>query len=207
MIILDKLEQGTDEWLQARLGIPTASMFDKVITPTGKPSSQADAYMFQLLAEWLTGESTPFRTTDAMERGTMLEPDARSAYEFVQDQDVKEVGLVYLDERRLLAVSPDGLCEKTNSGLEIKCPLPQTHVANLLTGSMPTKYAPQVQGNIWVCEADYWDFMSYHESMEPMIVRVNRDDEYIKKMESLFDAFISTMLERREKLNQQRKAA
>jgi hypothetical protein len=34
MIILD-LEQGTPEWLQARLGIPTASNFGNIITPTG----------------------------------------------------------------------------------------------------------------------------------------------------------------------------
>lgn len=207
MIIVDELIQGSDEWLNARLGIPTASCFDKVITATGKPSSQSDAYMHQLLAEWLTGEQMSFTTNQWIERGNELEPQARTAYEFMQDQEVTEVGLVYRDERKLIAVSPDGLCKQTNSGLEIKCPAPHTHVANLLTGEMPSKYKPQVQGNIWVCEADYWDFMSYHEQMEPLIVRIDRDEAYIKKMTELFDQFIDLMLERREILTQQRRAA
>ena len=40
MIILDH-EQGTEEWLAARRGKPSASMFSKLITMTGKPSSSA----------------------------------------------------------------------------------------------------------------------------------------------------------------------
>jgi len=41
VIILDH-EQGSPEWLAARLGKPSASMFNKLITQTGKPSSSAD---------------------------------------------------------------------------------------------------------------------------------------------------------------------
>ena len=207
MIIVDSMTQGSEEWLEARLGIPTASCFDKVITPSGKPSSQSETYMHQLLAEWLTGEQTSFTTNQWIERGNELEPAARSAYEFIQDQDVAEVGLIYQDDRRLIAVSPDGLCKATNSGLEIKCPAPHTHVANLLSGEMPGKYKPQVQGNIWICEADYWEFMSYHETLEPMIVRVDRDEKFITEMANLFDQFIDSMLERREKLANKRIAA
>lgn len=207
MIVIEELEQGSEEWLEARLGIPTASMFSKVITPTGKPSSQSEAYRCQLIAEYLTGQPTAFKVTDAMERGNLLEPAARSAYEFITELDVKEVGLTYLDERRLIAASPDGLCPDVLGGLEIKCPEAHTHVLNLLSNKMPTKYIPQVQGNIWIHNADHWDFMSYHESMEPLIVRVNRDDDYIKKMSALFDEFIDLMLEGREKLTQKRIAA
>lgn len=207
MIVIDGLVQGSQEWIEARLGIPTASCFDKVITPTGKASSQSEAYMHTLLAEWLTGEQASFVSNQWIERGNELEPAARTAYEFCQDQTVRQVGLVYRDDRRLIAASPDGLCDATNSGLEIKCPAPSTHVANLLSGFMPQKYMPQVQGCIWICEAEYWDFMSYHESMEPLIVRINRDEKFITTMQQLFDEFIDLMLERREKLTQQRKVA
>ena len=34
-----KFEQGTDEWLQSRLGCPSGSGFDKLITGGGKPST------------------------------------------------------------------------------------------------------------------------------------------------------------------------
>ena len=62
-MIIHGCEQGTDEWFQARCGIPTASSFDKLITPTGKPSTQADAYMHQLLAEWVMGEKISMDST------------------------------------------------------------------------------------------------------------------------------------------------
>ena len=48
--------QGTDEWIHARLGIPTASQFDKILTPAKMElSSQATDYMHKLLAEMATG--------------------------------------------------------------------------------------------------------------------------------------------------------
>ena len=52
MIILDH-EQGTEEWFAARLGKPSASNFGKLITATGKPSTSADGYINQLIAERL----------------------------------------------------------------------------------------------------------------------------------------------------------
>ena len=55
MIALD-LQQGSAEWVKARLGIPTASQFSRIITSTGKLSGQADGYMHELLAESLLGE-------------------------------------------------------------------------------------------------------------------------------------------------------
>ena len=55
MIRLD-VEQGYAEWVAARLGIPTASCFDKIITPkTMKPSASADKYAWELIAERVLG--------------------------------------------------------------------------------------------------------------------------------------------------------
>jgi hypothetical protein len=59
MIILDH-EQGSPEWLAARLGKPSASCFSRLITNSGKPSSSADGYINELIAERLTGRSKPF---------------------------------------------------------------------------------------------------------------------------------------------------
>ena len=89
MIILDQ-EQGSEEWLRVRLGRPSASMFNKLITQTGKPSSSADGYINELIAERLTGKSEPFYVTEWMERGTALEPEAREAYEFITGNQVME---------------------------------------------------------------------------------------------------------------------
>ena len=176
-------EQGTEEWLAARLGVPSASSFGKLITPTGKKSSTFDSYVNQLVAERIIGESTPFPQTDAMARGTELEPHARAFYEFMTDNEVKEVGFIKHAVMEA-GCSPDGLIDEMG-GLEIKCPLPHNHVETLRGGKMPTKHIPQVQGCMWITRREWWDFVSYHPDMENLIVRVERDDEYIERIAEL----------------------
>ena len=172
--------QGSDEWLQSRLGKPTASNFGKLITPTGKPSTSADGYINDLIAQKITGELPEFYTNAAMERGNELEPAAKALYEFINGVEVVQVGLC-LHDTLDCGASPDGLIG-VDGGIEIKCPLPHTHIAYLREGVVPSKYIPQIQGCLWITGRDWWDFMSYHPAMEDLIVRVERDNEYIKKL-------------------------
>lgn len=174
-------EQGSPEWLQARLGIPSASSYSKLVTTTGKASAQATGYINQLVAERITGEPTFFQVTDPMQRGMDLEPQARTAYEMETGSWVMQVGFLMHDTLQAGA-SPDGLIGK-NGGLEIKCPSAHTHVEYLRDGDLPIKYFQQVQGCLWISGRDWWDFMSYHPKMEPLIVRVFRDEEFIKALE------------------------
>jgi hypothetical protein len=170
--------QGTPEWLESRLGCPSGSGFDKLITSSGKPSTQADNYINQLIAEKLTGETTYVRVNEHMERGTFLEPRARDYYSLMSGNEVEEVGFC-MHDRFECGVSPDGLIAGGEGGLEIKCPAPSTHVAYLRGGVLPTKYKQQVMGCLWITEREWWDFVSYHETMPALIVRVHRDDDYI----------------------------
>ena len=172
--------QGSEEWLETRLGRPTASNFGKLITPTGKASTSAQGYIDELIAQRITGEIPEFFKSEAMQRGNDLEPIAKSLYEFTHDVYVKEVGLC-LHDKYECGASPDGLIG-LDGGLEIKCPLPHTHVSYLRDGGIPAKYIPQVQGCLWITEREWWDFMSYHPSMEDLIVRVYRDNAYITKL-------------------------
>ena len=185
---ISNFEQGSQEWLQSRLGKPTASNFGKLITPTGKLSASAEGYINELIAQKITGEIPEFYTNDSMARGTELEPYAKAAYEFINDVEVVEVGLCLHDDYECGA-SPDGLVND-DGGIEIKCPLPHNHVAYLRAGEVPGKYMPQIQGCLWITGREWWDFMSYHPSMENLIVRVYRDDAYIQK---LADAVISAV--------------
>jgi len=173
-------EQGTQEWLTSRLGCPSGSGFDKLITSTGKSSTQSEGYINQLIAELITGKPTEFKVTEAMERGTELEPMARDFYELASGHQVQEVGFCLHDVLRC-GVSPDGLVRE-DGGLEIKCPAPHNHVAYLREGKLPTKYKQQVMGCLWVTGRDWWDFVSYHESMPALIVRVYRDEDYINAL-------------------------
>ena len=191
-------EQGTAEWHEARLGIPTASCFGKIVTSTGTASKQAADYMDELLGEWLTGASKDGYTSTWMARGTELEPDGRLWYEFAHDVTVQQVGFVMRDNG-LVGGSPDGLVGD-DGGLEIKCPAPGTHIGYLRTGKIPAKYVPQVQGGMWVCDRQWWNFVSYHPSIEPLVVRVQRDEKFVDSLSALVGRFVEKMLEEREKL-------
>ena len=110
-MIVHPAEQGTQAWLEARLGIPTASQFSRIVTPGGKLSTARNQYLGELLAEYCLGEPySDFAGTDATERGRVLEPDARRYYSFHRDAEVESVGFCYTGTRRgWWVASPDGL--------------------------------------------------------------------------------------------------
>jgi len=191
MRIVD-VEQGTEEWHAARMGVPTASQFAKILASTGKPSTQADGYRHTLLAERLGVRAESYES-DAMRRGTELEPEARETYEFVTGSAVEQAGFVLRNDGKV-GCSPDGLIGDSG-GLEIKCPLPATHISYLLRGKVPAKYIPQLQGCMYVCgpERQWWDFMSYCPGLEPLIVRVKRDEDYIAALDSALSGFLDQM--------------
>lgn len=183
MLAVNDFEQGSLEWMAARAGIPSASNFDKIITTKGERSKQRERYMFQLAGERITGTKESSYQNDNMRRGIEIEAEARRLYELLTDLKVDEVGLCYPDEKKLYACSPDGLVGE-DGGMEIKCPLLSTHVSYLLDGTLPTEYFQQVQGALLVTGRKWWDFVSYFPSVKPLIVRVERDEKFIKLLEA-----------------------
>jgi len=178
--IITDFEQGSEAWHLQRAGKPTASCFGKLYTGTGRTSIQRAGYIDDLLAERLLGTPLDSYSNHWMDRGTKLEPEARAYYEFAKDTDVLVPGFVETDDG-LIGCSPDGLVGG-DGGVEIKCPSPGVHVSYLRRGKLPAKYVAQVQGCMWVCERQWWDFMSYHPDMDPLIIRIDRDEEYIESL-------------------------
>jgi hypothetical protein len=192
-MILHDCTQGTSAWLQLRAGIPTASNFDKILTPKGKPSTQAEKYLQKLLAERMMGRPVVEHVSFWMGRGQELESEAVAYYEGVRELDTTRVGFVTNDERTIGA-SPDRLVGDEGL-LEIKVPAEHTHVAYLLTRSVDAEYAPQVQGQLWVTGRAWLDLLSYSPEMPPALVRVERDEAYIRQLSAAVGAF-SEALER-----------
>ena len=202
MIILDH-EQGSEEWFAARLGRPSASMFNKLITSTGKPSTSASKYIDELVDERLNGVRAPVYVNEHMERGTRLEPEAREYYEFLTDQQVTEYGFI-LDDSEEFGCSPDGLIKDSDGifegGLEVKCP------ANMVgyhrdNKSFVTKYKQQVMGCMMITGAKWWDLMAYSDKKpHHLIIRVERDEEYIEKLAAEIDKAVTIIINETEKL-------
>lgn len=199
--------QGTPEWRKLRMGIPTASGADKLITPTGKLSSQWRGYAYELVTERLLHEvSETLDGISYIERGRDLEADAVQQYELVNDVRTARVGIILTDDGRWGA-SPDRLILgprddlasiPPKAGLEIKCPKAKTHVGYLIDSDAPA-YKPQVQFQIMVCEFSYVDFCSYHPMCPPFQKRIFPDLEFIKALRDATERLSDTVDEWAEK--------
>jgi hypothetical protein len=175
------LPQGSEEWKRLRLGKPTTSRFGEIITPTGKKASALKNYANELLSELHFGCSEPFVETFPMKRGKELEPLAVQVYEAIKGTKTKEIGFCTSDDGRV-GCSPDRLVFDDGL-LEVKCPMDKQHWKNIRAflgkGVMDMKYYPQVQGQMLLTGRKWCDWMSYHPNSSPVIVRVERDEDYL----------------------------
>ena len=200
------MEQRTTEWHQARLGKVTASRVADVIarTKTGYGASRANL-MADLIVERLTGQPASTFTNAHMEWGTEQEPHARAAYSARTGELVEEVG--FIDHPRITnsGASPDGLVG--DDGLvEFKCPATATHLDTLLAGEVPPKYIPQMQWQMACTDRAWCDFMSYDprlpEHLRMFVKRVERDDAYIKMLETEVTKFLAELEEKLTQLQE-----
>lgn len=189
--------QGSQEWLKLRSGIPTSSQFARIITPTGKPSKSSDPYMHALIAERYMGRPLTEHVSFWMERGSALEAEAVAYYEHLKDTDTEAVGFV-TNDAGTIGESPDRLVGEDGL-LEIKCPAPHTHVQYLMHKPVDRTYYPQIMGQLWICEREWVDILSYHPGMPPALVRTHRDEPYIKLLAGAVTSF-SDDLERQWEL-------
>ncbi len=198
-MIVSKNPQGTPKWKQERAGIPTSSSFDMIITPQGKPSKQREKYLYALAAERITGVKAEHFQSAAMQNGIEREAEARAMYELITGNEVKEVGVCFPDEKKLYGSSPDGLVEPSG-GLEIKCPLPHTHIGYLLAKKLPTAYYVQIQGQLLVTGRLWVDFFSYYPGLEPLLIKILPDFKFIDALKVELEVFVKELDEITEKL-------
>ena len=173
--------QGSDEWLDARRGIITASVIGQLITPqTVKPASndKSRALIAQLAAERITGQSDTVFVSDDMMRGTLHEPIARERYAEVNGVTVEQVGFMVRDDWGFrLGASPDGLISD-DGGLEVKCPRAKTHIQTILSGQVPAYHMAQVQTCLLVTGRAYWDYVSFSAGLPMWTKRVTPDPKW-----------------------------
>jgi len=195
------MDQGTDEWFAARLGRVTASKVKDVMA-SGRgsaPSASRKNYMMALLCERLTGRREEGFTSSAMQRGTDIEPLARSAYEIDQGVMIDEVGLIAHPAIEGFAASPDGVIRlaKGRGGLEIKCPNTANHIAVMQSGKHDTQYEWQMLAQMSCGELEWVDFVSFDDRMPEALqyvrCRYERDEDRIRKMESEVKAFLEEL--------------
>lgn len=186
MIAIDCV-QGSPEWFAEKLGKPSASNASKIVQDSGKKSKQREGYLYELAAERITKKIVEGYQNKNMTNGQDRESESRTFYEIIKGVDVAEVGVVYKDGKKAFLCSPDGLVD--NHGLEMKNPLPKTQVKYLLEGRLPPEYFSQIQFSLYVTSFEYWDFLSYVPDMPHVLIRVERDKEFIPKLALELDLF------------------
>lgn len=209
MIVVD-CEQGTPEWLAARAGVVTASMFRVARTykAHGEMSEAAKNYAFQLAIERISGSplNEGFETWQ-MKRGQRLEPEARDHHMQDIGRRVKTVGLVLTDDRKFGA-SADGAIDGDPlgpGGAEYKCLVSPLELRKLYTENDYMKFYDQVMGGMWITGKHWWDFCVYCPPMRAankhfLRWRIRRDDDYIDAMSLDLIAFDNLVEEYRTKL-------
>jgi hypothetical protein len=180
-MILHDVQQGTPEWHSLRMR-PTASNFRRVFTSQKKRSTSFDEYAIELTEEIKAGRKLETFKSEWMQRGNDMEAQANAMFQLETGLVTTPIGFVTTDDG-LVGCSPDAIVHDDDKGetalLEIKCPKPTTHIKYLLANKVPADYIPQVQGQLWITEKPYAYFMSFHPDHESLIIRVERDEEYI----------------------------
>lgn len=191
------MEQKTDDWFTARLGKVTASRVADVMAKTKSgPAASRTNYMMELLCERLTGSRQEGFVSAAMQRGTDLEPIARSMYEIDSDLMVIETGLVLHPTIDGFGASPDGLVGE--SGLvEIKCPNTAQHVEFIRRKEPDSRYQWQMLAQMACTGREWCDFVSFDDrlplALQYRSVRFHRDDKRIAEMETEIKTFLTEL--------------
>lgn len=195
-------EQGTEAWKQSRFGYVTGSRFADVMTNARSKSGlsqTAERYMLDLIGEHLTQKPASTVKTYAMEWGNTYEPLAREEYERQTGRTVRLSGFVEHGQQPFIGGSPDGFVD--GNLIEIKAPLTQAnHARVIISGTMPGDHTDQVQGYLWLTGSLWCDFISFHPDFPDrwrlLVVRVERDNEYISELSRRVIDFRDEMLRR-----------
>lgn len=190
------MEQGSQEWRDARVGRVTASRIGDVMRKLKNGTSGADRkrYMDKLVAERITGRPMAQKSVASLDRRLEMEPDARTAYEFYSDNTVEEVGFIEHPTIPFAGASPDGLIGD-DGGLEIKCCDSQTHIETLTSGVIDPDYLKQCDFGLACTGRKWWDFASYDptmpEELKLYVQRVPRDEARIAAIEAAVIEFLA----------------
>lgn len=171
--------QGSDEWLELRRGILTASEMHLIITPTLKVADNDNvrAHVWEIAAQRITEHVEPQYVSDAMLRGNEDEIDARLQY-IVNYAPVKEVGFITNESLGFsIGYSPDGLVGD-DGAIECKSRCQKLQLQTIVEGipSKPVQGAMiQMQTGMWVANLKWCDYISYSGGMLMATFRVMAD--------------------------------
>lgn len=199
--------QGTPAWHLERSGCATASRFVDIIAVSkrdGAPLKARTDYMWTVATERIYQTATESVQAKSLDWGKELEPFAIQAYEVETGNVIIPSGFVLHPTIAYCGGSPDGLIGKVG-GIEVKCPKDRRVHMQTWRNGMPEDHIPQVQGNIWISDLEWLDFISYDPrapaKFRLYIQRIWRDEKYILALASHVIDFLADVESLVEQIN------
>jgi len=197
-----KVEQGTKEWKNLRLGKITGTRLKGIRSSNNLP------IIDEMISELVVGEAEFIFINDAMKRGNEKEPEARALYIEKTGADIEEVGFCISIDNDYIGLSPDGFTKDRKGAIEIKCPSTKKHVQNIRMDKIPSEYKDQVLMYFILNEELEWlDFISYDDrfTAKPIWIKkvireeledeirnaINDIDKFIVKFEKYYKSVLS----------------
>lgn len=179
--------QNSEKWYQERLGKPTSSEFDRILTRSGTLSSQRFDYMYQLIYERIFEKrAETIKPTYWMARGAFLEETAALACENYLNQKLHKVGILTTDDGRIRS-SPDRIVDWKHA-VEIKCPKPWKHMEYSVLGPQ-NDYYMQLYGIMWVGGFERVSFFSYCPGMPCRPLVIHRNQKIMNLLDKIMPLF------------------
>ena len=195
----NELIQGSEAWLNARMGKLTASEMKLCITPTLKiaDNDKTRAHIFELLAQRITGFVPPQYVSDSMVRGQEDEFYARAAYQ-EHFAPVQQTGFVTNDKWGFtIGYSPDGLVGD-DGAIEAKSRAPKYQVQTIADNEVPADFVIQLQTGLLVTEREWIDFISYSGGLPVFVKRVEADPDIQAAIVAAATAFEARLAEKEQ---------
>ena len=192
-----ELTQGTEEWLQARCGLLTASEMKLILTPTLKMASndKERAHLYELLSQRITQHVEPTYIGGDMLRGQEEEIEAKIAYA-THYNGIEDVGFITNDRWGFtLGYSPDALVGKDGL-IECKSRRQKYQTQTIIEGEVPDDFLIQIQTGLLVSERKWIDFVSYCGGMHMVTIRVLPNEEIQTAIITAATAFEARLAEK-----------
>ena len=181
----DHLDQGTRDWLDWRRGVIGASEAGTIMGEN--PWSSAEYLMKEKL-----GLVPEFTGNDATREGQRLEPEARKKVAKHHKASLRAT-IVQDGELPFLAASLDGITRDNEAVYEIKCGQ-KGYERTERTRRPPDYNRAQLQHILMITGMDFMHFAAYRPGKPLIILKIGRNESYIKKLRAAEEKFITKLM-------------
>jgi len=154
--------------------------------------------MDELIASIATGKVKEEITAAQLQWGKDYEQEAQDAYSAFTFETVNNHGFIYMDDSMRAGISPDGMIEGQEKGLELKCPYSSgVWAAFAGRGYIKKEEIVQVQFSLLATDYKSWSFAKFDprniNCKKLHVVEIQRDEEMIDKLRTGLAEFIEDM--------------